>query len=86
MDILKGIVDNIMNNLKTGLVFIANVKGNNVNFVCSSNIDTHAGLLVKNASVKSLGNGGGSNSFAQGGGKTLEFLDEIFAYVKEEIK
>ena len=86
MDILKGIVDNIMNNIKTGLVFIANVKGNNVNFVCSSNIDTHAGLLVKNASVKSLGNGGGSNSFAQGGGKTLEFLDEIFAYVKEEIK
>ena len=86
MDILKGIVDNIMNNIKTGLVFIANVKGNNVNFVCSSNIDTHAGLLVKNASLKSLGNGGGSNSFAQGGGKTLEFLDEIFAYVKEEIK
>jgi len=86
MDILKGIVDNIMNNIKTGLVFIANVKGNNVNFVCSSNIDTHAGLLVKNASVKSLGNGGGSNSFAQGGGKTLEFLDEIFRYVKEEIK
>ncbi len=86
MDILKGIVDNIMNNIKTGLVFIANVKDNNVNFVCSSNIDTHAGLLVKNASLKSLGNGGGSNSFAQGGGKTLEFLDEIFAYVKEEIK
>ena len=86
MDILKGIVDNIMNNIKTGLVFIANVKDNNVNFVCSSNIDTYAGLLVKNASVKSLGNGGGSPTFAQGGGKTQEFLDEIFEYVKEEIK
>ncbi len=86
MEILKGIVDNLMNNIKEGLVFIANVKGNNVNFVCRSSIATHAGLLVKNASLKSLGNGGGSNSFAQGGGKTLEFLDEIFEYVKEEIK
>ena len=86
MEILKGIVDNLMNNIKEGLVFIVNVKGNNVNFVCRSSIATHAGLLVKNASLKSLGNGGGSNSFAQGGGKTLEFLDEIFEYVKEEIK
>jgi len=72
--------------LGEGLVFIANVKENNVNFVCRSNISTHAGLLVKNASVKSLGNGGGSPTFAQGGGKTTEFLDEIFESIKTEIK
>ena len=86
MDILKSIVDNLMVHIKEGLVFIANVKGDNVNFVCRSNIDTHAGLLVKNASVKSLGNGGGSPTFAQGGGKTTEYLDEIFKLVKEEVK
>ena len=86
MDILKSIVDNLMVHMKEGLVFIANVKGDNVNFVCRSNIDTHAGLLVKNASVKSLGNGGGSPTFAQGGGKTTEYLDEIFKLVKEEVK
>jgi len=72
--------------LGEGLVFIANVRGENVNFVCRSNISTPAGLLVKNASVKSLGNGGGSSTFAQGGGKTIEFINEIFEDIKKEIK
>ena len=86
MDVLKSIVDNLMVHIKEGLVFIANVKGDNVNFVCRSNISTHAGLLVKNASIKSFGNGGGSPTFAQGGGKTTKYLDEIFKLVKEEVK
>ena len=86
MEVLKGIIDNLMVKLGEGLVFIANVRGENVNFVCRSNISTPAGLLVKNASVKSLGNGGGSPTFAQGGGKTIEFLDEIFSDIKNEIK
>jgi len=72
--------------LGEGLVFIANVRGDNVNFVCRSNISVKAGDLVKNASVKSLGNGGGSPTFAQGGGKTLEFLDEIFESIRQSIK
>jgi len=86
MDVLKGIIDNLMVKLEKGLVFVANVRENNVNFVCRSNISTPAGLLVKNASVKSLGNGGGSPTFAQGGGKTIEFLDGIFNDIKNEIK
>ncbi|MBQ7136438.1 MAG: alanine--tRNA ligase [Bacilli bacterium] len=86
MEVLKGIIDNLMVKLEKGLVFIANVHENNVNFVCRSNISTPAGLLVKNASIKSLGNGGGSPTFAQGGGKTIEFLDEIFNDIKNEIK
>jgi len=86
MEILKGIIDNLMVKLGEGLIFIANVRGSNVNFVCRSNISTHAGLLVKNASVRSLGNGGGSPTFAQGGGKTTEFLDEIFETIKSEIQ
>jgi len=86
MEVLKGIIDNLMVKLGEGLVFIANVRGENVNFVCRSNISTPAGLLVKNASVKSLGNGGGSSTFAQGGGKTIEFINEIFEDIKKEIK
>jgi len=86
MDVLKGIIDNLMVKLGEGLVFIANIKDNNVNFVCRSNISTKAGVLVKNASVKSLGNGGGSPTFAQGGGKTIEFLDEILENIKTEIE
>ena len=86
MNVLKGIIDNLMVKLGDGLVFIANIKGDNVNFVCRSNISVKAGDLVKNASVKSLGNGGGSPTFAQGGGKTLEFLDEIFESIRQSIK
>jgi len=86
MNVLKGIIDNLMVKLGEGLVFIANVRGDNVNFVCRSNISVKAGDLVKNASVKSLGNGGGSPTFAQGGGKTLEFLDEIFESIRDSIK
>ena len=86
MNVLKGIIDNLMVKLNEGLVFIANIKGDNVNFACRSNISVKAGDLVKNASIKSLGNGGGSPTFAQGGGKTVEFLDEIFEDIKESIK
>ena len=86
MEVLKGIIDNLMVKLGEGLIFIANVRGENVNFVCRSNISTPAGLLVKNASIKSLGNGGGSPTFAQGGGKTIEFISEIFEDIKKEIK
>jgi alanyl-tRNA synthetase len=86
MEVLKGTIDNLMVKLGEGLVFIANVRGDNVNFACRSNIPTPAGLLVKNASIKSLGNGGGSPTFAQGGGKTTEFINEIFEDIKKEIK
>lgn len=86
MEVLKGIIDNLMNQIKEGLIFIANIRDKNVNFVCRSNINAHAGLLVKNAAVKSEGNGGGSPTFAQGGGKTTKYLNEIFEHIKSEIK
>ena len=85
MDVLKGIIDNLMVQLKEGLIFIANVRGNNVNFVCRSNISTKAGELVKNASIKSLGNGGGSRTFAQGGGTDATIVPKLLVNVKEKI-
>ena len=45
----------------------------------------NAGMTVKSASSRSLGNGGGSPTFAQGGGKTTEFIEEIFDTVREDI-
>ena len=85
MEVLKGIIDNLMVQIKEGLIFIANVKGDNVNFVCRSNISVNAGTLVKEASIKSEGNGGGSPTFAQGGGKTTVYLEEIFENIKNQI-
>ena len=40
------------------------------------------GYIVKNASILSDGNGGGSPTFAQGGGKNQEAIDEIIEFVK----
>ena len=81
---LKEIADNIINKVGNGLVFFANVKDGNVNFICRSSISAHAGLIVKRASELSNGNGGGSPTFAQGGGKTTDNLDEVFKTVEEE--
>ena len=82
---LKTISDNLVNQLGNSFVLLANVDGDNVNFVCRSSCSLNAGLIVKSASQRSLGNGGGSPTFAQGGGKTIEFIDEIFASIREDI-
>lgn len=88
MNTVKDICDKLINQMKKGIVFFANVKETNVNFVCkcSSDIKLSAGLLVKKASIMSNGNGGGSATFAQGGGTTTKKLDEIFEAIKEDIK
>ena len=85
MPILKTLIDNVFNKISKGIVFVANVKGNNVNFICKSNSSINAGALIKDASVKSNGNGGGSPMFGQGGGTTIEFVDEILESVKSKI-
>ncbi|MDD6878962.1 MAG: alanine--tRNA ligase [bacterium] len=86
INVLKEIVDNLMNKINKGLIFIANVKDDNVNFICRSNCSINAGFTVKKASQMSDGNGGGSPTFAQGGGKTTLKLDEIFSTIEQDIK
>ncbi len=83
---LKEIMDRLVERLGKSVVFFANVKGNNVNFLCRSACDLHAGIVVKNASQMALGNGGGSPKFAQGGGHSIDLMDKIFKEVKQEIK
>ena len=55
-----------------------NKNKDNINFLARSNCKINAGVVVKDASIRSGGNGGGSNKFAQGGGKTIEEIDNIF--------
>lgn len=90
MDIntLKDICDKLINNMKKGIVFFANVRDKNVNFVCkcSSGINISAGILVKTASIMANGNGGGSATFAQGGGNTIENLDDILEKIKKDLE
>lgn len=75
---LKQVMDNLANEYDNIFILIANINGDNVNFLSRSNSSINAGLIVKKASIKSLGNGGGSPKFAQGGGKTTSEIENIF--------
>ncbi len=84
---LKTIVDELMNNLVSGVVFLANVKETSVNFICKCNdVPYKAGLLVKKASEMANGRGGGSGTFAQGGSSSCENLEEILVSIKNSLK
>ena len=84
--VLKDVVDALMNSMQNALVFLANVKGENVNYICRSSCVLPAGYLVKQASTKTNGNGGGSSKFAQGGGKDITLLDQVLQDVKSEVE
>lgn len=86
---LKAIVDEIMNNIKEGVVFFANINDKSVNFICKCNAkDKKAGLLVKKASEMAGGRGGGSSTFAQGGASSASAknISKILEAIKEDIK
>ncbi len=86
VNLLKSIADSIINDMKNGFVFFINIKDNNVNFIAKSNSFINAGLIVKDASISSEGNGGGSPTFAQGGGKTTDKIDDIIEHIEKVIK
>ncbi len=81
--VLKEIISALSNQLDNSFILLANVNDDNtVNFVAkstSSRVD--CGQIIKELAVKCLGNGGGSKTFAQGGGtdgsKVVNYLVEI---------
>ena len=82
VDVVKQIVDSLCNKYDECFVILANVNNNNVNIIAKSNCDkVNCGAIVKELSIKCSGNGGGSASFAQGGGSDAtdvsKYLDEI---------
>ncbi len=79
LDALKEVVDALENKHQNCVIFIASIKGDDVNFIAKSskNVPFDMGNLVKRASVKCLGNGGGSKTFAQGGGTDISNVDKI---------
>ncbi len=83
-NVLKNIIDDLLNKMEKGFILFANCKNENVNFIARSNCQIEAGSIVKMASQLSDGNGGGSKTFAQGGGKTTAHIEEIFAKIREQ--
>ena len=87
MNDLKTIVDELINRLGKGIVFFANVRGENVNFICKCNdVNSKAGLLVKKASEMANGRGGGSSTFAQGGASSVKDLGKILKAINDDVK
>ena len=87
INILKTITDTLMNEMDNGFIFLMNIKDDNsINFIAKSNSFVNAGEIVKDASLRSEGNGGGSNKFAQGGGKVSSHVEEIIKHIEKVIK
>ncbi|MCI8347335.1 MAG: alanine--tRNA ligase [Bacilli bacterium] len=84
--LLKTIADSMIGHMKTGFVLFANIEDDGkVTFVSKSNCPIHAGNVVKKAAVLASGNGGGSATFAQGGGTNIENLSQMIEKIQKEI-
>ncbi len=82
---LKTLVDRLMDHLKQGVVFVANILDDKLILIAKSNTDVHAGNLVKEAAQKADGNGGGRPDFAQAGAKNITKVDEVIRFVEEAL-
>lgn len=81
---LKIVADALVNELGTAFIFFANVKENKtINLVCRSSCKIPAGLIVKDSADTIGGNGGGSKTFAQGGGYDVDKLDLVFDHLEK---
>lgn len=86
--ILKNIVDRILEHMGNGFIFVANVKNDNVNYIAKStkNININCGEIIKSASLKSNGSGGGNPTFGQGGGSSISNIDTILKEITMIVK
>ena len=82
---VKTLADSLLNKIESGFIFIANVKDGKVMFVSRSNTSVSASEMIQIASAKADGNGGGSPTFATGGGKNTQYIDEILKDIEKEL-
>ena len=86
VDMIKNLADAITNKYDDCFVLLANVKNNNVNIIAKSNTDkVNCGAIVKDLSIKCKGNGGGSKTFAQGGGSDATDIATHLKAIKEQL-
>lgn len=86
--VLKDMLDKLQNRIN-GFVFIANVNESNVNYLAKSSKELankiDCGKIVKDVSIESNGNGGGSKTFASGGGNKIDKVDDILIEIENII-
>lgn len=85
VNLLKTIMDALTNQLGPSFVLFAMKKEpDHVTFLAKSSCDILAGLMVKDLSQQANGNGGGSSTFAQGGGKS-DHLEDLLKTIEDKI-
>jgi alanyl-tRNA synthetase len=85
-NVLKDLASALLNKYALEVVFVSNVSGDKVTFVCASKGNINAGQLVKAAATVCGGNGGGKPTMAQAGGKDSTKIAEAISAVKELVK
>jgi alanyl-tRNA synthetase len=85
-NVLKDLASALLNKYALEVVFVSNVSGDKVTFVCASKGNINAGQLVKTAATVCGGNGGGKPTMAQAGGKDSTKIAEAISAVKELVK
>ena len=87
IDNLKDLVDRLSDFLGDSVILFGNVKDGKIIFVCKNNFQKlNAGALVKEASLITLGGGGGRPDFAQAGGRDITKLDFALSTIRDVIK
>lgn len=88
MSTLKQIVSSLSNQIDNSFILLANTKeDNSVNFIAKSTSNRiDCGSIIKDLAVNCSGNGGGSKTFAQGGGTDASNIVKLLAQIKEKIK
>ena len=87
IDVIKQIADSLCNKFDNCFVLFANVSNNNVNIIAKSNTDSvNCGAIVKELAIKCSGNGGGSKTFAQGGGSDATNISKYLDEIKDSLK
>lgn len=91
MNTLKEVADNLRDKLASGVVVLANVADDKLNFVVTATSDViakgiHSGNIVREVAKVAGGKGGGRPNMAQAGATDVSKVDEALNYASEVVK
>ncbi|MEF9991945.1 MAG: alanine--tRNA ligase [Romboutsia sp.] len=91
MDTLKETADSLRDKLASGVVVLANVVDDKINFVVTATKDAiekgvHSGNIVREVAKIAGGKGGGRPNMAQAGANDITKVDEALSYASEVVK
>ena len=91
MNTLKEVADNLRDKLASGVVVLANVADDKLNFVVTATSDViakgiHSGNIVREVAKVAGGKGGGRPNMAQAGANDVSKVDEALNYASEVVK